>query len=80
MYEFSPSPPLAFPAASDPPAPASDAVFSGAAGTAVESPLDFFLRALLDSPVTNVCSFATTSEAISAWDLMCIGLKNDFYA
>ena len=67
MYALSLSP-LALPDGSEPPAPASEAVFSVAAGTAVAaavlSYLVFFLRALLDSPVTRFLTFETTSEAI----------------
>lgn len=68
-YELSLSEPLALLAASEPPAPASEAVFSGAAGTAVApSCLPFFLRALFDSPVTRFCSLLTTSGAIAVFN------------
>lgn len=74
------SAPLALPAASEPPAPASDAVFSGAAGTAVApSCLPFFLRALLDSPVTRFCSLLTTSEAIAVFNCADSDDLSDFY-
>jgi hypothetical protein len=72
--------PLALLAGSEPPAPASDEVCSGAAGTAMApSCLAFFLRALFDSPVTKFCSFETTSEAIVVVYLVCVECVSGFY-
>lgn len=74
------SAPLALLATSEPPAPASDAVFSGAAGTAVApSCLPFFLRALLDSPVTIFCSLLTTSDAIAVFNFADAEVLTKFY-